>query len=96
MGVDSGTAFSDVDLEEGEWVDYDEKVTHYGSISPAVALLSANQSYPSGCFTCRCFEHREQVDKSLMTTGPKPWKKMRNPCTVSGSCFQKQHANGPH
>lgn len=27
MGLESGTPFSDVDLDEGEWVDYDEKVT---------------------------------------------------------------------
>jgi len=27
VGVDSGTVFQDVDLSEGEWVDYDEKVS---------------------------------------------------------------------
>ena len=27
VGADSGTVFTDVDLEEGEWVDYDEKVS---------------------------------------------------------------------
>ena len=26
IGGESGTPFNDVDLEEGEWVDYDEKV----------------------------------------------------------------------
>ena len=26
MGVESGTAFPEVEFEEGEWVDYDEKV----------------------------------------------------------------------
>ena len=26
MGLESGTPFNEVDLEEGEWVDYDEKV----------------------------------------------------------------------
>jgi Eukaryotic protein of unknown function (DUF866) len=26
IGVDSGTQFPEVDLDEGEWVDYDEKV----------------------------------------------------------------------
>jgi hypothetical protein len=28
VGVDSGTLFREVDLSEGEWVDYDEKVGH--------------------------------------------------------------------
>ncbi|OSX67343.1 hypothetical protein POSPLADRAFT_1129178, partial [Postia placenta MAD-698-R-SB12] len=27
IGVESGSKFDDVDLEEGEWVDYDEKAT---------------------------------------------------------------------
>ncbi|KAI9060576.1 DUF866-domain-containing protein [Trametes sanguinea] len=27
VGVDSGTVFPEVDLEEGEWVDYDEKAS---------------------------------------------------------------------
>jgi hypothetical protein len=36
-GVESGTAFDEVDLDEGEWADYDEKV----SSSPLVySLLS--------------------------------------------------------
>lgn len=26
IGVESGTSFTEVDLDEGEWVDYDEKV----------------------------------------------------------------------
>ena len=26
-GAESGTVFNEVDLDEGEWVDYDEKVT---------------------------------------------------------------------
>ena len=26
VGADSGTVFPEVDLDEGEWVDYDEKV----------------------------------------------------------------------
>ena len=26
VGVESGTPFTEVDLDEGEWVDYDEKV----------------------------------------------------------------------
>lgn len=28
MGLESGMKFNEVDLEEGEWVDYDEKVRH--------------------------------------------------------------------
>lgn len=28
IGAESGTVFSEVDLDEGEWVDYDEKVCH--------------------------------------------------------------------
>ena len=27
VGVESGTVFPEVELEEGEWVDYDEKVS---------------------------------------------------------------------
>jgi len=27
VGLESGTPFLEVDLEEGEWVDYDEKAT---------------------------------------------------------------------
>jgi hypothetical protein len=29
VGIDSGTPFTDVSLDEGEWVDYDEKVSDY-------------------------------------------------------------------
>ena len=29
QGADSGTVFDEVELEEGEWVDYDEKVAIY-------------------------------------------------------------------
>ncbi|KAL1737054.1 hypothetical protein EV714DRAFT_265868 [Schizophyllum commune] len=32
-GVDSGTVFSDVDLSEGEWTDYDEKASQPVGIS---------------------------------------------------------------
>ncbi|KAI0652127.1 DUF866-domain-containing protein [Trametes meyenii] len=33
IGAESGTAFSEVDLEEGEWVDYDEKAAQPVGVS---------------------------------------------------------------
>jgi len=29
VGAESGTLFTEVSLDEGEWVDYDEKVGNY-------------------------------------------------------------------
>ena len=34
VGVGSGTKFEDVDLSEGEWVDYDEKVAVHHPLTP--------------------------------------------------------------
>ncbi|KAI0361320.1 DUF866-domain-containing protein [Trametes cingulata] len=33
VGIESGTVFSEVDLEEGEWVDYDEKAAQPVGVS---------------------------------------------------------------
>ena len=38
VGAESGTVFPDVDLEEGEWVDYDEKVTTFLSMMYAIVF----------------------------------------------------------
>ena len=42
VGIDSGTVFPEVDLEDGDWVDYDEKVRH--TRFPHRALLNAEQA----------------------------------------------------
>ena len=45
MGLESGTPFNEVDLEEGEWVDYDEKVVARSTMSQEVAHRCCRQRY---------------------------------------------------
>jgi hypothetical protein len=38
VGAESGTVFSEVDLSEGEWTDYDEKVGIFDYSFPLLTL----------------------------------------------------------
>lgn len=53
VGAESGTAFSEVDLEEGEWVDYDEKVIapNIPACVLAHVISSTQSSLPVGVST---------------------------------------------
>lgn len=64
VGAESGTAFPEVDLSEGEWVDYDEKVRAISPPSsvPGIKLFQKYQGRPPG-WSLRC---REQVASSIV------------------------------
>lgn len=64
VGAESGTAFPEVDLSEGEWVDYDEKVRAISPLSSALDIkpFQKCQGRPSG----RSLRCGEQVASSII------------------------------
>ncbi len=55
-----GTVFTEVDMNEGEWSDYDEKVC---SFPPDFVILRL--MVPAGSITSRRIRNREPVDEGL-------------------------------
>jgi Eukaryotic protein of unknown function (DUF866) len=50
VGIDSGTPFPEVDLDHGEWVDYDEKVVF---LTFHRAISQPTDSFCTGRAPCR-------------------------------------------
>lgn len=61
-GVDSSTVFSEVDLTENEWSDYDEN----GILIFMYDKRTSNEIIVTSQGACRYFKHREPVDKSAL------------------------------
>lgn len=62
VGAESGTPFNEVELEEGEWVDYDEKVRV--SLSSQYRL----NRFHTGGTACWCLCNRKRMAQSMMCT----------------------------
>ncbi|KAH8102544.1 DUF866-domain-containing protein, partial [Cristinia sonorae] len=48
VGAESGTVFSEIEIEDGEWVDYDEKVRQYLSTTWLRSHYSQQAAQPVG------------------------------------------------
>lgn len=48
IGIESGTRFTEVELEEGEWVDYDEKVSSCYNLTASISADVFQAALPAG------------------------------------------------